>query len=591
MDAEIAPTLQTDNPNLSNGGSPVANLDSSSGQAVSRECIDNAACKKCEQSPLPVKSLDKGVHDDFEPGFSVPDHLEDRAINDLDAVGTNIENAVKVQKETISSEKLESKEEQEIDQEFNSDSLNRQNNEENNAMRVSPKLDTLEKKDLVRDQLLPSPSEAEANMDDAEKVRKVATDTVLVESQDKQEVNQELNSDFAKPQNKEDQNANHAPPESECLMKDPSVSDQLPPENDWVDEDHKPNLECGATNGLIVLETNMENIEVQKEDADAHVVESQDRQQGQELNSDCATLQNKEDHNASRASEESDNLTNDNSVDQLPPDDEGVNKNYEPCFSASEHLEHRPTIDPSEVDVNMESVEEVAKEVADTEVVESLEKQEQDLEVVEKEAADSEVVESQDKQDHYQEEMQLDAADSEVVESLNRREPGQNLNSDCATLQNKEDNNAKCSSLESESLMNGHSVGQLPPESEGVDTHCFSGSDHLEHRTTDDLNEVDVNMESVEEVRKEASDTVVVESLDKQEQDQEKVLEAADTDVVESQDRQEKCQEEVQQEAADTEVVDSQDRQEQYQEEVQKEASDTEVVESRDRQEQYLEEV
>ncbi|XP_057523602.1 uncharacterized protein LOC130803503 [Amaranthus tricolor] len=591
MDAEIAPTLQTDNLNLSNGGSPVANLDSGSGQAVSREYIDNAACEKRKQSPLPVKSLDKGVHDDSEPGFSVPDHLEDRAINDLDEFNTNIENIVKVQKETISCEKLESKEEQEKDQEFNSDSLDRQNNEENNAMRVSLKLETLKKNDLVRDQLLPCHSEAEANMDGDEKVRKVVADTVLVESQDKQEVNQELNPDSAKPQ-KEDRNAKHAPPKSESLMKDPSVSDQLPPENECVDEDHKPNLECGAINDLIVLETNMENFEVQKEDADAHVVESQDRQQDQELNSDCATLQNREDQNATRASEESGNLMNDNSVDQLPPDDEGVDKNYEPCFSASEHLEHRPTIDPSEVDVNMESVEEVTKEVAVTEVVESLEKQEQDLEVVEKEAADSEVVESQDKQDHYQEEMQLNVADTEVVESQNSRALGPELNSDCATLQNKEDNNAKCASLESESLMNGHSLGQLPPESEGVDTHCFSGSDHLEHIATDDQNEVDVNMESVEEVPKEAADIVVVESLDKQEQDQEEVhIEAADTDVVESQDRLEQCQEEVQQEAADTEVVESQDRQEQYQEEVQKEAADTEVVESQDRQEQHQEEV
>lgn len=114
MDAKVVQLVETE---VLIRGSSGADLDSSPRQVEDREYENHVAC---EQTALRVKLVAKGVDQEleYEPGFSVPEHLEDRAEDDAHEVDADVEDVKDMQEQAANTEAVESLEEQEVDQDL-----------------------------------------------------------------------------------------------------------------------------------------------------------------------------------------------------------------------------------------------------------------------------------------------------------------------------------------------------------------------------------------------------------------------------------------------------------------------------------------
>ncbi|XP_021852949.1 uncharacterized protein [Spinacia oleracea] len=108
-----APIVETEVPNVSNGGSSVEDVDSGLRQVGDIDYKDNGSR---EQPSLRVKSFYNGEH--HVPGSPVAERLEHGVIDDIHEFDRDVENGKEIPEQVASTEAVELPDEQEVDQEM-----------------------------------------------------------------------------------------------------------------------------------------------------------------------------------------------------------------------------------------------------------------------------------------------------------------------------------------------------------------------------------------------------------------------------------------------------------------------------------------
>ncbi|KAL2902167.1 putative oxidoreductase GLYR1 [Bienertia sinuspersici] len=363
MDAKLVPSLEIDVPDVPIGGSSGADLVPCPRQVGDEEYGNRAAF---EQPPLPLNSFIEGADQrlEYEPGSSVPEHVEHRTTNDFHGVSTNLEDAEQLNEQAANTEVVGALDEQ-VDQELVSDSAKHlEHSATNNHHGVG------------------------TNVEDVEELHEQAANTELLGSPYEQEVGQKLVSDSAKHLEHRVTNDLHdvgtIMEDVEELHEEAANTNEQEVAQELVSVSDR-HLEHRATDDLHDAGTNMEDVEeVHEQTANTEEVGLPDtREVDQEL------ISVSERHLEHDLHDVGTNMVNIEEVHEQPANTEVVGsldeheheKGQEFVSDPEKHLAHRASNDLHDVGKNLDNVQEVHEQVANTEEVGSPVEQEVDQEL------------------------------------------------------------------------------------------------------------------------------------------------------------------------------------------------------------------